>query len=51
MPIELKMWTKDLEKFFEMGELVRVISGVHSGVAGTITSLLDKHAIVAMEGT
>ena len=50
-PIELKVFTKDLQKFFKCGEMVRIISGVHSGDSGTITALIDKHAIIAMEGT
>ena len=49
--IEIKVFTKDLQKFFKNGEMVRIISGVHSGGSGTITAILDKHAIVAMEGT
>jgi transcription elongation factor len=32
--IDLKVWTKDLMKYFETGELVRIISGNHAGVAG-----------------
>ena len=50
-PIEIKIFTKDLQKFFKTGEMVRIISGVHSGGSGSITAILDKHAIVAMEGT
>jgi hypothetical protein len=38
-------------KYFENGELVRVISGIHAGVAGQITAIQERHAIVMMEGT
>ncbi len=49
--MELKIWTKDLTKYFETGENVVVISGLHAGGNGMITAIQDKHAIVAMEGT
>jgi preprotein translocase subunit YajC len=49
--MELKVWTKDLVKYFETGENVVVISGLHAGGSGMITAIQDKHAIVAMEGT
>ena len=49
--LTIKVWTKDLQKYFESGEKVVIISGVHSGGAGTITAIQDNHAIVAMEGT
>jgi len=49
--LNIKIWTKDLQKYFEKGEMIRIMSGVHAGGSGTITAILDKHAIVAMEGT
>jgi ribosomal protein L24 len=49
--MSIKIWTKDLQKYFEKGEMVRIMSGVHAGGSGTITAILEKHAIVAMEGT
>jgi len=49
--MNIKIWTKDLQKYFEKGEMVRIMSGVHAGGSGTITAILDKHAIIAMEGT
>jgi ribosomal protein L24 len=49
--MNIKIWTKDLQKYFEKGEMVRIMSGVHAGGSGTITAILEKHAIVAMEGT
>lgn len=49
--MNIKLWTKDLQKYFEKGEMVRIMSGVHAGGSGTITAILEKHAIVAMEGT
>jgi transcription elongation factor len=37
--MELKAWTKDLRKYFETGENVLVISGLHSGGSGMITAI------------
>jgi hypothetical protein len=37
--LSIKVWTKDLQKYFESGEKVVIISGVHSGGAGTITAI------------
>lgn len=37
--MELKVWTKDLIKYFETAENVLVISGLHSGGSGTITAI------------
>lgn len=37
--MELKAWTKDLKKYFETGENVLVISGLHSGGSGMITAI------------
>ena len=37
--MELKAWTKDLKKYFETGENVLVISGLHSGGSGLITAI------------
>jgi ribosomal protein L24 len=51
LKMEIKVWTKDLKKYFETGENVVVISGLHAGGSGMITAIQDKHAIVAMEGT
>jgi len=49
--LDLKVSQQDVIKYFEVGESVRVIHGIHSGGAGTIISISDKHAVVAMEGT
>lgn len=51
MPLEIMVFTKDLQKYFEVGEVVRVISGMHAGGSGTITSLNEKFAGVSMDGT
>ena len=51
VPLNLKVWSKDLQKYFETGESVMIISGLHSGGAGIITSIDEKHALVSMEGT
>ena len=51
VPLELKVWVKDLKKYFELGESVRVMSGVHAGNTGIVTAISDKHAFVSMEGT
>ncbi len=50
-PLTLKVWQADAMKYFEVGESVRVIAGIHSGGAGIVVALSDKHAVVAMEGT
>jgi hypothetical protein len=47
----LKVWSKDLQKYFETGDNVRVISGTHTGGSGIITALKDKVAVVSMDGT
>ena len=46
---EIKVKTKDVFKYFEIGESVRVIAGSHSGDCGIIASITDKHAVVQME--
>jgi transcription antitermination factor NusG len=44
--------TKHLQKFFEQGESVRIIAGLHAGGSGTITNVItDKYAVVSMDGT
>lgn len=49
-PLDLKVWVKDLQRHFDVGESVRVISGLHEGSSGIITSINDDHAHVSMEG-
>lgn len=50
-PIQLKVKAKEAVKYFEVGESVRIIEGVHSGAAGLITSIInDKHAVITLEG-
>jgi transcription antitermination factor NusG len=39
IPLDLKVWTKDLQKYFEEGEMVRVISGLHAGGVGLLTAI------------
>ena len=50
-PLNLKVWSKDLQKYFENGDSVRVISGLHAGGSGVVTALTDKVAVVSMDGT
>jgi preprotein translocase subunit YajC len=51
VPIKIQVQTKDLQKYFENGESVRVISGFHAGGSGIITQISDKFAVVSMDGT
>ena len=51
IPVELRVYTKDLQKYFEIGEAVRIISGMHAGGSGIITSLKEKFAVISMDGT
>jgi hypothetical protein len=44
----------DLIKFFEVGESVRILQGIHSGAAGQVIELVEpelKHAMLLMENT
>ena len=53
IPVSLKVPVSDLEKFFEVGESVRILQGIHAGEPGMITSmsLEGTHANVLMEHT
>jgi hypothetical protein len=37
--LELKLWCKDIIKYFEPGEKVMVMSGLHVGGSGIITEI------------
>ena len=48
------MHAKELVKFFEVGESVRILQGCHAGEPGQILELVapdNKHAVVLMENT
>jgi len=51
---EIKLQASDLEKFFSIGESVRVLQGLHAGEPGIVIELSqfdNKHATVLMENT
>ncbi|CDW77018.1 transcription elongation factor spt5 [Stylonychia lemnae] len=50
VPFQQKVKAKEVLKYFERGESVRVISGTHSGDSGIIAAIDGKHAIVTMDG-
>lgn len=39
-PIQIKVLAQDLEKFFTVGESVRVLQGAHAGEPGTIIDIV-----------
>jgi len=49
VPIELKVKSADLRKFFETGESVRVMAGTHAGETGVIVSIHEGHAVLSMD--
>jgi transcription elongation factor len=49
VPFEVKVRAKDVLKYFETGESVRIIAGTHSGDSGIIAAINDKHAVVSMD--
>jgi transcription elongation factor len=51
VPIELKVKANEVEKYFETGESVRIISGTHAGDTGIIASIIDNHAVVSMDAS
>ena len=54
IPVLIKVKGSELAKFFEIGESVRILQGVHSGEPGVVIDICQpdkKHAIVLMEHT
>lgn len=53
IPVSIKIPASQIEKFFMVGESVRLLQGVHVGEAGLIVSLQgdNKHASVLMESS
>ena len=54
MPVVIKDKAENMKKFFEVGESVRVLQGVHSGEGGLILEVLkpdETHALLLMEDT
>ena len=51
VPYELKAKSSDAAKYFECGESVRVIAGLHSGGSGVILALTGGHAVVSMDSS
>ena len=49
VPLELKIKTCDISKFFETGEAVRVMQGTHAGETGLVVAIDGKHAVVSMD--
>ena len=53
VPIKIKVAAKELRKFFNTGESVRILQGVHAGEPGVVlaVSAEQTHANVLMENT
>lgn len=54
VPVLIKVKTEELQKFFEIGESVRVLQGIHAGEPGVVTEIClpdRKHALILMEHT
>ena len=54
VPVKIKVNAKELEKYFTVGESVRILQGCHAGEPGQILELVapeKKHAVVLMEYT
>jgi len=54
VPVVIKDKAENMKKFFEVGESVRVLQGVHSGEGGLILEVLkpdETHALLLMEDT
>lgn len=53
IPIRIKVAAKELRKFFEQGEGVRILQGVHAGEPSQVleVSAEHTHARVLMENT
>jgi len=52
--VVIKDKAENMKKFFEVGESVRVLQGVHSGEGGLILEVLkpdETHALILMEDT
>jgi transcription elongation factor len=52
VPVPIKVHASLLLKFFEVGEQVRILQGLHSGQAGQVIDIVKpelKHAIVLLE--
>jgi transcription antitermination factor NusG len=50
----IKDKAENMQKFFEVGESVRVLQGVHSGESGLVIEILKPdatHAVLLMEDT
>ena len=53
VPIKIKVAAKELRKFFNLGESVRILQGVHAGEPGQVLEVSPEntHALVLMENT
>jgi len=54
VPVTIKCKASELKKFFEIGESVRILQGLHAGEPGVVTEICQpdgKHALLLMEHT
>lgn len=52
IPVQHKVKRKEVKKYFEVGESVRVIEGSHAGEGGIINAVInEKHALVIMSSS
>jgi hypothetical protein len=54
VPVPIKVQAADVIKFFEVGECVRVLQGMHAGQAGQVVDIVrpeGTHAVVLMDHT
>ena len=53
IPVKIKVAAKELRKFFDSGESVRILQGLHAGEPGIVLSVSAEqtHAVVLMENT
>lgn len=54
IPVMIKVRASELQKFFEIGESVRILQGVHAGEPGVVTEICQpdlRYALLLMEHT
>jgi len=54
IPVQIKDKADHMKKFFEVGESVRILQGLHQGETGLILDLLkpdETHANILMDDT